>query len=103
MEYCADTGYDTATGWGTANMLQLAWAINWEVTTTKGTPSVNFSSSNPATGVWYNSNQTVNWTVSDSGSAGLPGPGVAGFTQGWDSIPSDSYSKPNGGLRRLLL
>ncbi|MGO9232170.1 MAG: protease pro-enzyme activation domain-containing protein, partial [Bryobacteraceae bacterium] len=95
--YCAVTGYDEATGWGSANMLQLAWAINWEVMTTKGTPSVSFSGPATGTGNWYNTDQTVSWTVSDSGSGGLPAPGVAGMTQGWDSIPSDSYSKPNGG------
>ena len=27
--YCAGPGYDEVTGWGSANMLQLAWAINW--------------------------------------------------------------------------
>jgi ribosomal protein S11 len=96
-EYCADSGYDLATGWGTANMLQLAWTINWDTIPADGSPSVNFSSSNPATGVWYNSNQNVDWTVSDSGSGGLPAPGVAGFTQGWDSVPTDPYSEPNGG------
>jgi hypothetical protein len=58
------------------------------------------SFSGPATNTWYNSNQTVSWTVSDgvtSGTAGLPAPGVAGFTQGWDSIPADVYSEPHGG------
>ena len=29
--------------------------------------------------------------------AAYPLPAVAGMTQGWDSIPSESYSKPNGG------
>ena len=30
--YCATTGYDLVTGWGSANMLQLAWAINRNLT-----------------------------------------------------------------------
>jgi hypothetical protein len=28
--YCAGLNYDQVTGWGSANMLQLAWAFNWE-------------------------------------------------------------------------
>ncbi len=93
--WCAGTGFDLATGWGSANMMQLAWGINWELLPAYGNPSVAFSG--PATSTWYNSNQTVDWTVSDAGSGGLPAPGVAGFTQGWDSIPADPYSEPHGG------
>ncbi len=29
--YCAYTGYDPITGWGSSNMMQLAWGINWEL------------------------------------------------------------------------
>jgi hypothetical protein len=93
--WCAGTGFDLATGWGSANMMQLAWGINWELIPAYGNPSVAFSG--PATSAWYNSNQQVDWTVSDAGSSGLPAPGVAGFTQGWDSIPADPYSEPHGG------
>ncbi|MGA3080108.1 MAG: Ig-like domain repeat protein, partial [Terracidiphilus sp.] len=104
--YCAGPGssvdisgtgnqYDLVSGWGSANMMQLAWGINWELIPAYGSPSVAFSG--PATSTWYNTNQTVSWTVSDAGSSGLPAPGVAGFTQGWDSIPADPYSEPNGG------
>jgi hypothetical protein len=93
--WCAGTGFDLATGWGSANMMQLAWGINWELIPAYGQPSIAFSG--PATGTWSNSNQQVNWTVSDDGSGSLPAPGVAGFTQGWDSIPADPYSEPHGG------
>ncbi len=93
--WCAGTGFDLATGWGSANMMQLAWGINWELIPAYGNPSVAFSGS--ATSTWYNSNQQVDWTVSDAGSSGLPAPGVAGFTQGWDSIPADPQSEPHGG------
>jgi hypothetical protein len=92
--YCAYTGYDPITGWGSANMLQLSWGINWELIPAYGNPSLSFSG--PATNTWFNSDQVVSWTLSDSGGS-LPAPGVAGFTQGWDSIPADPYSEPHGG------
>ena len=87
--YCAGNGFDQVTGWGSANMLQLAWAINWYHAAATGAPTVNFSG--PATNTWYNSNQIVGWTVTDSVTNNVPGTGIAGFTQGWDSIPNDSY------------
>jgi Pro-kumamolisin, activation domain/Bacterial Ig-like domain (group 3) len=93
--WCAGTGFDLATGWGSANMMQLAWAINWELLPAYGNPSVAFSG--PARSTWYNTSQRVDWTVSDAGSGGFPAPGVAGFTQGWDSIPADPQSEPHGG------
>ena len=93
--WCAGTGFDLATGWGSANMMQLAWGINWELIPAYGNPSVTFSG--PARSTWYNSSQRVDWTVSDAGSGGLPAPGVAGFTQGWDAIPADPQSEPHGG------
>jgi hypothetical protein len=89
------TQYNLVSGWGSVNMMQLAWAINWELIPAYGNPSLSFSG--PPTYTWYNTNQTVSWTLSDSGSSGLPAPGPAGFTQGWDSIPADPYSEPNGG------
>ena len=91
------TQYNLVSGWGSVNVMQLAWGINWELIKAYGTPSVNFNSGNPATNTWYNTNQSVYWTVSDAGSGGLPAPGNAGFTQGWDSIPADPYSEPHGG------
>jgi len=98
LYFCAEPGYDLATGWGSANMLQLAWAYNFYIIPSDGVPSLSFSG--PPTNTWHNTDQVVSWTVSDgvtAGTAGLPAPGVAGFTQGWDSIPADVYSEPHGG------
>ncbi|HWE85951.1 MAG TPA: protease pro-enzyme activation domain-containing protein, partial [Terracidiphilus sp.] len=93
--YCSGTGWDYVTGWGSANMLQLAWAINWYLIPASGTPSLSWSG--PTTGKWYNSDQIISWTVNDYGGGTYPGTGIGGFTQGWDSIPPDSGSKPHGG------
>jgi hypothetical protein len=93
--WCAGTGFDLATGWGSANMMQLAWGINWELIPAYGNPAVSFTG--PARSTWYNTSQRVDWTVSDAGSGGLPAPGVAGFTQGWDAIPADPQTEPHGG------
>jgi hypothetical protein len=96
--YCSGVGWDHVTGWGSANMLQLAWAINWYLIPATGTnPAVSWRG--PATGQWYNSDQVVSWTVSDPEPSGsTPSSGIAGFTQAWDSIPSDSFSQPHGGI-----
>ena len=88
--YCAGWGYDEVTGWGSANMLQLAWSINWFSTIYIGAPSVTFTG--PAINGWYNTEQTVSWTVADNAHTG-----IAGFSQGWDSIPSDPYSEATPG------
>lgn len=92
--YCSGPGFDQVTGWGSANMLQLAWAINWRSAAAFGGPSVTFSG--PAINKWYNSDQTVTWTVNDV-SPDYPGTGIAGFTQGWDSIPSDPTGEATPG------
>jgi len=92
--YCAYTGYDPITGWGSANMMQLAWGINWWVIPAVGSPSLSFGG--PSINTWYNSDQIVDWDLNDSGGS-FTAPGAAGFTLAWDSIPSDSYSKPHGG------
>jgi subtilase family serine protease len=95
--YCAKKGYDQATGWGSANMLQLSWAINWELALANGIPNVTFSG--PATDKWYNTNQTVTWKINDfSGGSSIPGTGIAGEAQGWDTFPSDPHSEPRGQL-----
>jgi xanthomonalisin len=94
--YCAGPGYDEVTGWGSANMLQLAWVINFYQATAKGAPYVSWNG--PVVNRWYNTNQTVSWKIVDFlGSDGGTPTGIAGFTQGWDSIPYDSYSEPSGG------
>jgi subtilase family serine protease len=94
--FCAHAGFDEVTGWGSANMLQLAWAINYEQTAANALPSVSYTG--PPVNKWYNTNQTVSWAVNDnSGSKSIPGTGIAGFTDGWDSIPADPLSEPHGG------
>ncbi len=95
--WCAKPGYDETTGWGSANMLQLAWAINWYTATANGIPNITFTG--PKTGQWYSTQQTVSWKVNDyAGTAkGAKGTGIAGHTQGWDSIPSDPGSEGHGG------
>jgi len=95
--YCAKTGYDLVTGWGTANMMQLAWGINWQLIPSYGEPAIAYTG--PAVSTWYNSDQEISWKVTDVLSQGTGTPsGVAGFTQGWDSITPDSYSKAHGGV-----
>jgi kumamolisin len=93
--YCAGTGYDKVTGWGTANMLQLAWAINQYLAGDGGAAKVNFTG--PATGYWYNSDQTVSWTISNTTCCGYVANGSAGFSQAWDSDPGDVYSEATPG------
>jgi kumamolisin len=94
--YCAEPGFDEVTGWGSANMLQLAWAINYFQATANGAPYVSFTG--PAINKWYNTNQTVSWKIVDFlGSDGGSATGIAGFTQGWDSVPEDPYDEPSGG------
>jgi hypothetical protein len=94
--WCAQPGYDLTTGWGSANMLQLAWAINWYDAAAFGIPNISYSG--PAVNKWYNNGQVVSWTVDDyTGGTGLPGTGIAGFTQGWDSIPADPGVEAHGG------
>ena len=93
--YCAAAGYDLATGWGSANMLQLAWAINWHHVPGFSIPKVSIPG--PATNTWYNTDQEISWTVSAPAGNSYPSDGLAGFTQGWDSIPSDPSSEATPG------
>jgi Pro-kumamolisin, activation domain/Bacterial Ig-like domain (group 3) len=93
--YCTLPGWDPVTGWGFSNMLQLAWALNWSIPFTEGSPTITFGG--PTTGAWYNTDQIVDWDVNDIVSNGYPGTGIAGYTQGWDSIPSDPHSEANPG------
>jgi hypothetical protein len=82
--YCASTGYDRVTGWGSINALQLAWDVNYWIQDYSAGATVAFAG--PATGHWYNTDQTISWNVTAAGS--VPA-GVAGFTQGWDAIVAD--------------
>ena len=92
--YCAATGYDLVTGWGSANMLQLAWALNWHLLADDGRPTVTFSGPTPNT--WYNSDQTVGIAVADTGG-GFPPSGVAGFSDAWDTSPGDPSGEATPG------
>ena len=91
--YCAGAGYDLVTGWGSINALQLAWDVNYWIQDYSSGASVAFTG--PTTGQWYSADQTISWTVTATGS--VPA-GVAGFTQGWDSIPSDPSSEATPGF-----
>jgi hypothetical protein len=94
--YCAGTGYDAITGWGSFNALQLAWAINWSTAADTGRPYVVFAG--PTTGQWYNTDQVISWNVYDSGGGTYPATGVAGFTQAWDFDPGDPSSESTQGV-----
>jgi hypothetical protein len=93
--YCAGPGYDQVTGWGAINALQLAWAINAYNAGDFGAPVANFSG--PSTGVWYNTDQTVLFTLTDTSGDGLPLVGVSGYSQLWDADPGDVISEPTPG------
>ena len=90
--YCAGTGWDAVTGWGSANMLQLAWAINWETMPDAGRPVATFSGASP--GVWYNTNQSIGASIADTGS---PATGVAGFSAALNGDPGDPTSEGTPG------
>ena len=92
--YCAGSGYDLVTGWGSANMLQLAWAFNWHLLADDGRPTVTFSG--PTPGKWYRTDQTIGISVADTGG-GFPASGVAGFSDAWNTDPGDPMSEPTPG------
>ena len=94
--YCANTGWDAVTGWGTSNMLQLAWLINTAYVTYyigNGEPVVSISG--PPTNKWYNQDETVKWTISDAPSDGNLPIGIAGYSAEWDADPGDVFSEPH--------
>ena len=94
--FCAGAGFDLVTGLGSANMLQLAWAMNFQTVAENANPNVIFSG--PQTGAFYNTDQQVFWAVLDNGGI-FHESGVAGYTSGWDSIPADpsSHATPGSG------
>lgn len=87
--YCATSGYDLVTGWGTSNMLQLSWAINTFIAGDFGAPSVAFSGETP--GHWYNTPPTVQWSITDTSANGAVPNGVAGYSWAWDADPGDVF------------
>jgi subtilase family serine protease len=101
--YCAHSSYDLVTGWGPSNMMQLAWSLNWERLSGAANGAPYLTWNGPATNHWYNTSQTVSWTVHDyAGNEGPNGTGVAGFWQAWDTPPADASSEPHGGSGNLF-
>jgi hypothetical protein len=97
--YCAHAGYDVTTGWGSFNALQLSWAINTYDLGDFGAPVITFSG--PFSGAngsdhWYNTDQTVSWTIADTGGGHTP-TGVSGYSAAWDSYFSDPTSEATPG------
>jgi len=92
---CATAGYDYATGWGTANMLQLAWSFNHWVAGDLSWPVVAYTG--PTTGRWYNFDQRISWTITDTTDVAHPPIGVAGYTALWDLDPGDPVSEVTPG------
>ena len=85
--WCTTTGWDPVTGWGSFNALQLAWAINTYQAGDFGLPQVKFTG--PTTGTWYNVDQTVTFTATDTGTTGAPATGISGVSLAWDADPGD--------------
>ncbi len=98
--YCAGTGYDAITGWGSFNALQLSRAISTYDLGDFGAPIVTFSGPagvNSSTDTWFNTDQTVSWTVTDTANSCCTATGVSGFSQAWDNFFTDPTSEPNQG------
>ncbi len=93
--YCAGPGYDRVTGWGSANMLQLSWTINYFLAGdgTGPTPSL----SGPPINHWYNTDQTVSWTLTDHTGNRHRANGPAGASLAWDADPGDPYRESTPG------
>ena len=91
--FCAITGYDRATGWGTSNMLQLAWALSYWSMREATPPAVSIAG--PPTNTYLNSG-TLSWSLVDGGS---PPSGVSGWTAKWDGDPGDpsAHATPGSG------
>jgi hypothetical protein len=84
--YCAGPGYDLVTGWGSMNMLQMAWALNGWVTgnTTPKAPSFTIQQFNAG---WTNdSTASIQWSVSSNASNSSASPtGIAGVSTAFDN------------------
>jgi hypothetical protein len=93
--YCAGPGYDDVTGWGSFNALQMAWMFNWFSAPTEGGPTITFGG--PTVGKWYNTDQLVDWDVTDTSTNGYTPTGVSGFSEAWDSDPGDVSTEKTPG------
>ena len=79
-------GYDLATGLGSANMMQLAWAINYNLLSAGSTPPiVAYSGAQP--GTLYPGAVTVNFAINAANR------GVAGYSSSNFSDPGDPASE----------
>jgi pseudomonalisin len=95
--YCAGTGYDLATGWGSVNMLQLAWGLT-DVVSHGVLPRVTFSGA--AANTWTNTDAHVSFTVESPSPQGTNASvGLAGYTAQWDTAVADvkSHATPGSG------
>jgi hypothetical protein len=98
--YCAHSGYDLTTGWGSFNALQLSWAINSYWLGAFEAPTITFSG--PFSGAngsdhWYKTDQTVSWTIASHAVSGLNPTGVAGYSAAWDNYFSDPFTEATPG------
>jgi hypothetical protein len=93
--FCAGPGYDLVTGVGSANMLQLAWTINSFLAGDGAGPTASITG--PPVNHWYNTDQSVSWTLTDNNGNGHRPNGPAGASLAWDADPGDPYSAPTPG------
>ena len=95
--FCAGWGFDQVTGWGSANMFQLAWMFNDALAGDGSGPQIAIAG--PPVNRWYNVDQTLNITLTDTSGNGRQPIGAAGYSEGWDADPGDPYSQatPGGG------
>jgi hypothetical protein len=98
--YCAGSGYDLVSGWGTFNALQMSWAISTYYAGSFANPTINFSG--PFSGAngsnhWYNTDQTVFFSVTANGNGTYPATGIAGYSATWDNYFSDPHSEATPG------
>jgi hypothetical protein len=96
--YCAQGGYDLVTGWGSMNALQLAWGINSYFAGDFIAPNVSFFAFGANPNVYYNTDQTIAWTVTDVGHDVFLPNGVAGFSSAWDAVPRDIVDRGLGAI-----
>jgi subtilase family serine protease len=88
--YNAVAGYDLATGLGSANMMQLAWAINNYLMSAGSTPPL-ISFGGAQLNTLYSGPVTVTFAINAANR------GVAGFTAALDSDPMDTKTEPTPG------
>jgi subtilase family serine protease len=96
-DYCATPGYDLVTGFGSANMLQLAWALNNYLNGGSSPPTLTFSSTvPPSDSTLYFSDQSISFFIREENGFNH---GIAGYTAQWDFDPGDptTHATPGSG------